>query len=238
MSASNSGELIIPMMAGVMLTSLASGFLLKRTGYKVWLIIGPPIAALGLYLLSTLHSGSAPWDAILFLIITGAGLGAVMSNFIVAAQNVMPKKDMGVATGSMSLFRSIGGTVGVAFMGGLINGRMLQELSGSFTSEQLANLPADVNSIGRLLLVVMDPPIPNTILGTIRDSLSNSITYAFFISSLIVLGAIVVSLLIRSVPLKSADEYHSGEVAGEPARPAALDGLVHEATVTKEEGAK
>jgi hypothetical protein len=238
MSASNSGELIIPMMGGVMLTSLASGFLLKRTGYKPWLIIGPPIAALGLYLLSTLHSGSAPWDAILYLIITGAGLGAVMSNYIVAAQNVMPKKDMGVATGSMSLFRSIGGTVGVAFMGGLINGRMLQELSGSFTSEQLANLPANVNSMGQLLLVVMDPPIPDAILGIIRDSLSNSITYAFFISSFIVLGVVMVSMLIRSVPLKSADEYHGEEVAGEPVRSAAIDGLVHEATVTKEEGAK
>ena len=59
MSASNSGELIIPLMAGVMLTSITSGFLLKRTGYKIWLVIGPPISALGLYLLSTLHSGSS-----------------------------------------------------------------------------------------------------------------------------------------------------------------------------------
>jgi fucose permease len=67
-------------MMGVMATSLASGFLLKRTGYKIWLLIGPPLAAIGLFLLSTLHSGSSQIDAVIFLIITGMGLGAVMSN--------------------------------------------------------------------------------------------------------------------------------------------------------------
>ena len=141
--------------------------------------------------------------------ITGAGLGAVMSNFIVAAQNVvMDRRDMGVASGSMSLFRSIGGTVGVAIIGGVINARMLRELSSNFTAEQLANLPADASSIGQLLLITTNPPIPDYILDIIRESLSNSITYAFFISAWIVLAVVVVSLMIRRVPLKSADEYH------------------------------
>jgi EmrB/QacA subfamily drug resistance transporter len=225
MSASNSGELIIPLMAGVMLTSITSGFLLKRTGYKIWLVIGPPISALGLFLLSTLNSGSSSGDAILYLIITGAGLGAVMSNYIVATQNVMDRKDMGVASGSMSLFRSIGGTVGVAIMGGVINARMLQELSNNFTPEQLANLPADASSIGQLLLITTNPPIPAYILDLIRESLSNSITYAFFISGWIVLAVVVVSLMIRRVPLKSADEYHGQAIDGPVRSEMELPGL-------------
>jgi EmrB/QacA subfamily drug resistance transporter len=208
MSASNSGELIMPLMIGAMITSIGSGFLLKRTGYKVWLVIGPPISALGMYLLSTLNSGSSAAESIAYLIITGAGLGALMSNYIVATQNVMPKKDMGVATASMSLFRSIGGTVGVAVMGGMINSRMISELSGSFTPAQMASLPADTNSLGQLLLVTTNPPIPDYVLEVIRQGLSNSITYAFFIGSIIVLSVLVVSLLIKSVPLKSSDEYH------------------------------
>ncbi len=207
MSATNSGELVIPMMVGVMSTSLLSGFLLRRTGYRVWLLIGPPIAALGLYLLSTLHSGSSAWDAILFLMVTGAGLGSVMSNYIVAAQNIMPKKDMGVSTASMSLFRSIGGTVGVAAMGGLINGRMLEELRKNLSLEALTSLPTDVNSVGQLLLMPI-PGIPEPVLEAIRLSLSNSITFAFLIGALIVLLALGASLFVRSVPLKSVEEYH------------------------------
>ena len=212
MSATNSGELIIPMMMGVMVTSLLSGFLLRRTGYKIWIIIGPPIAAVGLYLLSTLHSGSSATDAIIFLIITGAGLGAVMSNYIVAAQNVMPKKDMGVATGSMSLFRSIGGTVGVAALGGLINSRMLEELRKNLSSDMLANLPSDANSVGQLLLMP-NLSVPSPILDAIRLSLSNSITYVFFIGAVIVTFALVASVFIRRVPLKSSEEYHEVEEA-------------------------
>jgi EmrB/QacA subfamily drug resistance transporter len=214
MSASNSGELIIPMMGGVMITMLLSGFLLKRTGYKIWLLIGPPLAAFGLLMLSTLHAGSSQWDAILYLIITGAGLGAVMANFIVAAQNVVCKKDMGVVTSSISLFRSIGGTVGVAALGGLINGRMVEELGRNLAPGVLQTLPTtDANSVGQLLLMTTVPPIPEPILEGIRLSLSNSITFAFLIGAIIVLLSLVASVLVRSVPLKSAEEYHELEAS-------------------------
>ncbi|MCX6650962.1 MAG: MDR family MFS transporter [Methanomassiliicoccales archaeon] len=213
MSATNSGETLIPLMMGVMATSLASGFLLKRTGYKPWLLIGPPIAAGGLYLLSTLHSGSSQTDAIVFLIITGMGLGAVMSNFIVAAQNVMRKKEMGVVTSSMSLFRSIGGTIGVAVLGAIVNAKMATELNSNLTPAAMASLPTtDVNSIGGLLLSAQAASIPTEVLGSIRDSLSNSISYMFFISSIIVLFALVASAFVKNVPLKSAEEYHEIEV--------------------------
>ncbi len=213
MSASNSGELIIPLMAGVMITSLLSGFLLRRTGYKIWLLIGPPLAALGLFMLSTLHADSSPSDAILYLMITGAGLGAVMSNYIVAAQNVMPKKDMGVSTASMSLFRSIGGTVGVAAMGGLINGRMIEELSKNLSPQMSAALPTmDANSLGQLLLM-SGSSVPAPVLEAIRLSLSNSITAAFLVGSIIVVLSLVVSVFVRNVPLKTTKEYHAAEEA-------------------------
>jgi EmrB/QacA subfamily drug resistance transporter len=218
MSATNSGELIIPMMMGVMLTMVLSGFLLKRTGYKVWLLIGPPVAALGLFLLSTLHAGSSQWDAIIYLVITGAGLGAVMANFIVAAQNVVCKKDMGVVTSSMSLFRSIGGTVGVAALGGLINGKMVEELGKNLAPGVLATLPTtDANSVGQLLLITTVPPIPEPILEGIRLSLSNSITFAFFVGAIIVLLSLAASVFVRSVPLKSAEEYHELDAKPESA---------------------
>ena len=237
MSASNCCELIMPLMLWAMVTSIGSGFLLKRTGYKVWLIIGPPVSALGMYLLSTLNSGSSAAESIAYLVITGAGLGALMSNYIVAAQNVMPKKDMGVATGSMSLFRSIGGTVGVAVMGGMINSRMISELSGSFTPDQMAMLPADTNSLGQLLLVKTNAPIPDYVLEIIRQALSNSITYAFFVGSIIVLSVLAVSLFIKSVPLKSSEEYH-GEDALEATSATGSEGPIAEMVKPDREGGK
>ena len=153
MSATSSGETLIPLMIGVMITILASGFLLKRTGYKIWLMIGPPMSAFGLYMLSTLHAGSSQTDAIVYLILVGAGLGAVMSNYMVAAQNVMNKKEMGVVTSSMTLFRSLGGTIGVTILGADRQPAHGRELGQNLPAGAMSSLPTtDVNSIGGLLM--------------------------------------------------------------------------------------
>lgn len=209
MSATNSGETLIPLMLGSLLTTIPSGFLLKRTGYKPWLIAGPPLAALGLYLLSTLHAGSSQTEAMAYLVIVGAGLGCVMSNYIVAAQNVMAKKDMGVVTSSMSLFRSIGGTIGVTVLGTVVNTRMVEELNRNLPAGAIATLPTtDVTEVGNLLLSSQAAVVPEPILELIRLSLSNSITYMFLIGAIITVFALVASVFIRSVPLKSVEEYH------------------------------
>jgi EmrB/QacA subfamily drug resistance transporter len=222
MSATNSGTTLIPLMMGVMVTILASGFLLKRTGYKIWLLIGPPVSALGLYLLSTLHSGSSQTDAIIYLVITGAGLGCVMSNYIVAAQNVMSKKEMGVTTSTMSLFRGLGGTIGIAVLGAVVNAQMILELGKNLPAGAMAQLPTtDVNSVGNMLLSsVAAAGIPVEVLDAVRLSLSNSITYMFLIGAIITLSAIVVSVFVRNVPLKTNEEYHEIAAKGpEVAKP-------------------
>lgn len=212
MSATDSGETLIPLMIGVMITVLASGFLLKRTGYKVWLLIGPPLSAFGLLMLSTLHAGSSVSDAVVYLIITGMGLGATMSNYMVAAQNVMSKKEMGVVTSSMTLFRSIGGTVGVTVLGAIVNNRMAEEFSRNLPADTSPAINAlDVNTLGQLLLnskLAEAYQASNAVLDAIRLSLSNSITFMFVIGAVIVMFALVMSAFIRSVPLKSEAEYH------------------------------
>jgi len=219
MSATNSGMLTIPLMVGSMITSIGSGFLLKRTGYKPWLLIGPPIMAVGMFLLSTLHAGSDPLEAIVYQLIVGMGIGAVMSNYIVAAQNVMPKNEMGVATSSMSLFRSIGGTVGVTMFGALLNGRMVTEIGRNLPEGAMELLPTtDANSLGNILL---DPEIsaiiPAAIQEAIRLSLGNSITFLFMVGAIIVSLSFIASALTRNVPLKSAKEYY-GDGSDEPGK--------------------
>jgi EmrB/QacA subfamily drug resistance transporter len=217
MSATNSGATLIPLMLGMMATMLTSGFLLKKTGYKPWLIIGPPVAAFGLFMLSTLHVGSSQTDAIIYLIIVGAGLGAVMSNYIVAAQNVACKKDMGALTSTMSLFRGIGGTIGVTIFGTLLNREFATQLGQNLSPEAMAVLPfTDPSRLGGMLLVPeAAAQFPTAIIEAIRVSLGNSIDYIFFIAAILVAIAVVFSVFIRKVPLKSVEEYHEAVPAKE-----------------------
>jgi EmrB/QacA subfamily drug resistance transporter len=214
MSATNSGEVLIPLMGGAISGSILSGFLLKRTGYKVWIVSGPLIAAGGLYLLSTMHAGSSVMDAVIYLVITGLGLGFVMSNYIVAAQNVVNRKDMGIATSAMSLFRGLGATIGVAVLGTIVNRQMAVELGKLLPPGAEQVLPTtDVNTLASLLLSDAAASFPTEIIDAIRTALSNSITYMFLIGMVFVLGAWVVSIFIKSVPLKTMDEYHGTALA-------------------------
>ena len=131
----------------------------------------------------------------------------------------MPKNEMGVATSSMSLFRSIGGTVGVTMFGALLNGRMVTEIGRNLPEGAMELLPTtDANSLGNILL---DPEIsaiiPAAIQEAIRLSLGNSITFLFMVGAIIVSLSFIASALTRNVPLKSAKEYY-GDGSDEPGK--------------------
>ena len=208
-SATNSGATLIPLTIGMTITSIGSGFLLKKTGYMPWLIIGPPISAIGLYLISTLGMGSPQSEASLYLIIAGLGMGCVMSNFIVAAQNITARRDMGVMTSTMSLFRSIGGTVGAALIGSLINKRMITELQSHLPSDvfNAPGVPHDTGIMDEINnIVAAFPQYTGLDLGIIM-SYGESLSYAFVICSIIVLATLIASLLVKRIPLKTDEEY-------------------------------
>jgi EmrB/QacA subfamily drug resistance transporter len=204
MSATSSGETLIPLMAGLVLTIMVSGLLLRRTGCRPWLLVGPPLTALGLVLLSTLHPGSTQLEAVAFLVLAGAGMGAVFSNYVVAAQNVMDRKETGVVTSTMSLFRSLGGAIGVTIMGSILNSRMAVELADRLPAGAAAFLPAmDATGMGGLLLSPQASMFPTEVLEALRWSLSSSITYLMALGALIAIGAFVASILMRRVPVES-----------------------------------
>jgi EmrB/QacA subfamily drug resistance transporter len=208
MNATNSGITLIPLMAGLMLTLMVSGLLVKRTGYKIWLLIGPPMTALGLLMLSTLHVGSSQEEAVIYLVIAGAGMGAVFSNYILAAQNVAAKGEMGVVTSSMSLFRSIGGTIGVTVLGAILKGRLVQEMDKNLPLGSSAYLPGgDALSLGGLLITPsISSGLPEPVLDAIRLSLSNSLTYLFLIGAIVSILALGTSVMIKGVSLQTTEE--------------------------------
>lgn len=157
MSATESGYVILPMVAGIMLTSAISGFVISRTGhYRVFPMLGMAIIGLTLLLLSMVTSQSSIWLVVGYLGMLGIGLGCVLQVLVLIVQDNVPKSVLGTATSSNNFFREIGATMGIAIVGGLFTSRLAAGLAaldvsavGALTSAQqltptlLATLPAE-----------------------------------------------------------------------------------------------
>lgn len=111
-----SGLLMLPLMAGVMTSSMSSGQLIARTGrYKLFPVAGTAVMTAALWLLHTRVQVTTPlWEVGIDMAVFGLGLGGCMQTLIIAVQNAVPARDMGVATASAAFFRQMGGTIGVA----------------------------------------------------------------------------------------------------------------------------
>ncbi len=142
LSATNAGLVLTPFMLGAVTASVISGQVVSRTGrYKYLALAGMAVGAFGMYLFSLLNVHSTQLELIVKMFITGAGVGVSFSIFNAIVQNAFEKKFLGTATASVQLFRSIGGTVGTALLGGLFNyGIQTQHLdfSGALSHVYLA----------------------------------------------------------------------------------------------------
>ncbi|MEV6770425.1 MDR family MFS transporter [Nocardia sp. NPDC051030] len=109
------GMQMLPLVIGMMVASVIAGQLISRTGsYKLFPPIGAALLVLGLFLLHFVTADTHLYVTMLFMLITGAGLGNLMQPLTLAIQNALPPKDMGVSTAAATFFRQIGGTLGVA----------------------------------------------------------------------------------------------------------------------------
>ena len=110
-----SGYLMIPMVLGLMTSSIVSGRITSKTGkYKIFMVVGTGLMTLSYIYLSTLTAGWAVWQITIGMVFMGLGLGQMMQTLTIASQNAVEAKDIGVATSSATFFRQMGGTLGVA----------------------------------------------------------------------------------------------------------------------------
>lgn len=127
-----SGLQMTPLMGGMLLTSIASGQVISRTGrYKVFPIIGTALMTIGLFLLSRMGVGTTVLSASSSMLVLGLGLGMVMQVLVLAVQNSVDYHELGVATSGTMLFRLIGGSLGTAAFGALFAQRLSAILSAS-----------------------------------------------------------------------------------------------------------
>src|SRR5664279_5193908 len=150
-----SGLLLIPMMIGIMGGSVLSGQLTMKTGrYKIFPVFGTAILALTFFLMLTVTVDTPYWLLDIYFLMIGAGLGLCMQTMLIAVQNTVPAKDMGVATSSATFFRQLGGTLGVAIFLSLLFNSLPDKVQGALQSASttqsfqsaVATAAADPNS--------------------------------------------------------------------------------------------
>ena len=170
-SATTSGLLTLPLMAGVMGTSILSGRWIARTGrYRWWPIVGLAIGTLGMAMLSRMDADSSRRFTSLGMLVLGGGIGMVMQTLILAAQNAVSARDIGVVSSSATFFRSMGGSFGVAVFGAVFAARMGVELPahvplaalGGTDVESLLNSPEAIRAL--------DPVVRDGIVHAVADS--------------------------------------------------------------------
>ncbi|AZM64788.1 EmrB/QacA family drug resistance transporter [Streptomyces sp. WAC 01438] len=172
-----SGVHMLPMVAGMLLSSTGSGQIVSRTGrWKVFPIAGTAVTALGLLLLHQLDAHSSTALMSTFFFVFGLGLGLVMQVLVLIVQNAVPYEDLGVATSGATFFRSIGASFGVAIFGTIFATRLGDELTAALRGTDLppgvspGTLEADPRGIEALPAALRPPAL---------DAYSNAITDVF-----------------------------------------------------------
>jgi predicted MFS family arabinose efflux permease len=130
-SPTASGLQMLPMMGGMLITSIASGQIISRSGrYKLFPVLGTGVLTTGLLLLSRMTAGTSSVATAGIILLLGLGLGMVMQVLVLAVQNDVDYADLGVATSGATLFRLIGGSVGTAVLGAIFASRLASRLAG------------------------------------------------------------------------------------------------------------
>jgi MFS family permease len=217
-SATNSGLLLLPMLGAMLVTSMVAGRVTTSTGkYKVFPVLGSALMIVGLYLLSTMDTGTSRLTSGIFMAVVGLGMGCLMQITMLVAQNSVEMKDMGVASSSTTLFRTLGSSFGVAIMGALFNHRVQDVMAeragalGSKVTEQSAQLDAKG---------LLELPVP--VREAYQHAVSAGTHSAFLLGAVVAVVALVAAVFVKEVPLKGAGPKEDGK----PDTPAAQPPMV------------
>jgi EmrB/QacA subfamily drug resistance transporter len=194
-SATESGLLLTPLMVGVLITSITSGNVISRTGrYRPFPIMGTALAAIAIFLLSRLGVSTPIWLAALYMLVLGLGLGLVMQVLVLAAQNAVPYELLGVATSGSTLFRQIGGSIGVSVFGAIFANRLATELADRLPPG--AHVPAAANPS-----VVQQ--LPEAVRRPYIEAFTAALQPVFLVATGFAIVAFLLTWLLREVPLRS-----------------------------------
>jgi EmrB/QacA subfamily drug resistance transporter len=223
-TATASGNFIMPMMLGNVFGSFTSGQVLSRAGghYRIQGAIGVAIMAAGMALLSQMTIETTSAVAIRNMIITGFGLGITLPLYTIAVQNAVPYNMLGTATSSTAFFRSVGGSVGLAVFGSIMNNRFAAELGAKLPSSIKSMIPPQqLDALMHNPQALMSPDAQSQLQGmfgqigqqgsalfqqvmqALRQSLDVAISHVFLYGLFVIVLAFIVNFFIKEIPLRT-----------------------------------
>lgn len=225
-SPTMAGYVSMPMSIAMLLTSALAGQIMTKTGkYKKMAIIGLIVMTLSMVLMYFMEPGTSIYVLIMYLILLGLGIGIAMPVFSLTVQNAVSPQQLGVATATSQLFRSLGGTIGISVMGGLMSSRIAQKMMqlSPAAGQNPTATPTDPALAEQMELFhnpqnLLDQPkieaalqsLPpesqalfTKMLDMIREALSYAITSTFLAGAIVAGAAVIIALFLKEIPLRS-----------------------------------
>ncbi|HEX3303553.1 MAG TPA: MDR family MFS transporter [Thermomicrobiales bacterium] len=224
MSPTKSGLAMLPVVFGLFTSSIGSGRLISRTGkYKIFPILGSSILIVGLVLLAQIGVGTPYWHIAVFGAIFGLGLGMTISTIVVAIQNSVEMRDMGAATSSTTFFRSLGGAIGAAVFGAVLGIRLDHYIEQAFGAQAAGAAAVDANNIQAMQ--ALQEPTKHLVLTAFTNALND----VFLVCIPFIIIALIISLFLKEIPLRSGAQQATPAPAPGNLAPATEDPEVTEA---------
>lgn len=219
-SPTKAGLELLPLTLGIMTGSIISGRVISKTGkYKIFPVIGTVVLTISLALMTTFNADTAYWWIAILSYLFGVGLGHVLQPTVIAVQNTVQMKDLGVATSSVTLFRQLGATVGTAAFISILFGKVGKETATAFqgavtTPDYQAALmdPNNLETVKQLQALQTGQATfddtswlasaNRTLIHPILEGFANSMSHVFLIGAIVVAGSIIFAFLLPNNKLR------------------------------------
>ncbi len=223
-SPTKAGLELLPLTLGIMTGSIISGRVISKTGkYKIFPVIGTILLTATLFLMTTFNADTKYWWIAILSYLFGVGLGHVLQPTVIAVQNAVAKRDLGVATSSVTLFRQLGATVGTAAFISILFGRVGNETQSAFQNSvtnpeyQKALMdPNNVSTVQQLQALQTGQATfddtswlasaNRTLIHPILEGFANSMTHVFWIGAIVVSASIIFAILTPNNKLSERGE--------------------------------
>jgi predicted MFS family arabinose efflux permease len=218
-TATNSGYATLPLLLGVIISSISAGQMVARRGRYKSLILGAIVlVTLGSLLLTNIKADTDPWVLRGWMFLAGLGVGPTLSVFTIVVQNAVPFKFLGAATSNLTFFRQVGGSVGLAIVGSYFGGQLTTTIpkelgaaapAGTFDAFFAAtggNLDQLTNVGGKFdpaLLALIPGEFVDVFFNAIKAGIADAIGSIFWLAVVASLVALVAATLIEEIPLRS-----------------------------------
>ncbi|QBJ98876.1 MFS transporter [Rhodococcus sp. ABRD24] len=191
------GVLTIPMVMGMLVSSVVSGQLITRLGkWKPFIVGGAALLVVGFGLLSTIDHATSLWLIGVYIAIVGVGVGSLMQNLVLAVQNTVSVKNIGVASSSVAFFRTFGGAIGVSVLGSILATRVT-----TLSAEGFAKLGIDTHAAGSGGNLDINA-LPAPIAAVIRTAYGDATGRLFLVAAVVALITLACAIVIPNTPLR------------------------------------